>query len=84
MPENLPFYITIKSNDTDSILHNRIHYPLYKSSTYYTTVHPTIYYSTFTSITPLTLLSITLGGLIVRCGSPYINQPQRRRGLKKV
>jgi hypothetical protein len=82
MPENLPFYITIKSNDTDSILHNRIHYPLYKSSTYYTTVHPTIYYST--SITPLFLLSITLGGLIVRCGSPDINQPQRRRGLKKV
>jgi hypothetical protein len=25
---NLPFYITIKSNYTDSILHNRIHYPL--------------------------------------------------------
>jgi hypothetical protein len=55
--------------------------------THYTKVQPIIqqyslHYST--SITPLFLLSITLGGLIVRCGSPDINQPQRRRGLKKV
>ena len=48
----------------------------------YTLQYPTIHYST--SITPLFLLAITLGGLIVRCGSPDINQPQRRRGLKKV
>ena len=55
--------------------------------THYTKVQPIIqqyslHYST--SITPLFLLSITLGGLIVRCGSPDINQPQGRRGLKKV
>jgi hypothetical protein len=36
---NLPFHITIKSNDTDSMLYNRIHYPLYNSSTYYTTYY---------------------------------------------
>jgi hypothetical protein len=50
----------------------------------YTLQYPTIHYSTFITITPLLLLSISLGGLIVRCGSPDINQPQIRRGLKKV
>ena len=64
--------------------YNRIQYLVYNSITYYTPVQPTIHYTTSTSITPLVLLPITLGGLIVRCGSPDINQPQGRRGLKKV
>jgi hypothetical protein len=48
---NLPFYITIKSNDTDSTLHNRIHYPLYNSTPYntllyfYYTIIPAFHYS---------------------------------------
>jgi hypothetical protein len=64
--------------------YNRVQYLVYNSITYYTPVQPTIHYSTSTSITPLVLLPITLGGLIVRCGSPDVNQPHGRRGLKKV
>ena len=64
--------------------YNRVQYLVYNSITYYTPVQPTIHYTPSTSITPLVLLPITLGGLIVRCGSPDVNQPQGRRGLKKV
>jgi hypothetical protein len=62
--------------------YNRVQYLVYNSITYYTLVQPTIHYTT--SIIPLVLLSITLVGLIVRCGSPYVNQPHGRRRLKKV
>ena len=48
----------------------------------YTLQYPTIHYSP--SITPLFLPAISLGGFIVRCGSPDIYQPQGRRRLKKV
>jgi hypothetical protein len=64
--------------------YNKIQYLVYNSTTYYTLVQPTIHYTTSTSITPLVLFPIALGGLVVGCGSPYVNQPHGRRGLKKV
>jgi hypothetical protein len=66
---NLPFYITIKSNDTNSMLYNRIHYNILLL---------------ILQTTLLLLLLIALGSFIVRCGRPYVDQPQRRRGPKKV
>jgi hypothetical protein len=85
MPKkNHPFYITKKSNVTDSGFYNRIHYLLYNSTTYYTIVQPIIQYTTSSSTTPLFLLPVAFGSLIVGCGRPFIDQPHRRRGLKKV
>jgi hypothetical protein len=63
----------------------QIHYLLYNSTTYYTIVQPVIQYTTFISITtPLILLSVAFGGLVVGCGRPFVDQAHRRRGLKKV
>jgi hypothetical protein len=62
--------------------YNKIQYLVYNSITYYTPVQPTIHYTT--SIIPLVLLPIALGGLVVGCGSPYVDQPHGRRGFKKV
>jgi hypothetical protein len=64
--------------------YNKIQYLVYNSTTYYTPVQPTIHYITSTSTIPLVLLPIALGGLVVGCGSPYVDQPQGRRGLKKI
>jgi hypothetical protein len=85
MPKrNHPFYIT-KSNVTDSDFYNRIHYLLYNSITYYTIVQPIIQYTTsISTTTPLFLLPVAFGSLVVGCGRPFIDQPHRRRGLKKV
>jgi hypothetical protein len=60
----------------------QIHYLLYNSTTYYTIVQPVIQYTT--STTPLFLLPIAFGGLVVGCGRPFVDQPHGRRGLKKV
>jgi hypothetical protein len=62
----------------------QIHYLLYNSTTYYTIVQPVILYTTSTSTTPLFLLSVAFGGLVVGCGRPFVDQPHGRRGLKKV
>jgi hypothetical protein len=64
--------------------YNSIRYLVYNSTTYYTLVQPTIHYTTSTSTTPLVLLPVAFGGLVVGCGKPFVNQPQGRRGLKKV
>jgi hypothetical protein len=72
MPKkNLPLYIT-KSNVTDSDFYNRIHYLLYK------------YTTSISTTTPLFLLPVAFGGLVIGCGRPFVDQPHRRRGLKKV
>jgi hypothetical protein len=53
--------------------------------TYYTIVQPIIQYTTsISTTTPLFLLSVAPGSLVVGCGRPFINQPHRRRGPKKV
>jgi hypothetical protein len=62
--------------------YNRIQYLVYNSTTYDTLVQPTIRYTT--STIPLVLLPIAFGGLVVGCRRPFVNQPQGRRGLKKV
>jgi hypothetical protein len=62
--------------------YNRVQYLVYNSITYYTPVQPTIHYTT--STIPLVLLPVAFSGLVVRCGSPYVNQPHGRRGFKKV
>jgi hypothetical protein len=83
--KNHPFYITKNSNVTDSDFYNRIHYLLYNSTTYYTLVQPIIQYTTsISTTTPLFLLPVAFGSLVVGCGRPFIDQPNRRRGLKKV
>jgi hypothetical protein len=51
--------------------------------TYYTKVQPIIQLTISTFTTTLLLLLI-LGSFIVRGGRPYVDQPQRRRGPKKV
>jgi hypothetical protein len=86
MPKkNHPFHITKKSNATYSNFYNRIHYLLYNSTTYYTIVQPIIQYTTsISTITPLFLLPVAPGSLVVGCGRPFIDQPHRRRGPKKV
>jgi hypothetical protein len=67
------------------IFYNRIHYLLYNSTTYYTIVQPIIQYTTsISTTTPLFLLPVAFGSLVVGCGRPFIDQPHRRRGLKKV
>jgi hypothetical protein len=79
------FYITKKCNVTDSDFYNRIHYLLYNSTTYYSLVQPIIQYTTsIPTTTPLFLLPVAFGSLVVGCGRPFIDQPRRRRGLKKV
>jgi hypothetical protein len=84
---NLPFYITIKSNDTDSMLYNRIHYPLYNSSTYYTTYYlyfyKLYYYSCFwlllaassSGVGDHTSTSLNEGGGLKRSNSPPSASP---------
>jgi hypothetical protein len=54
-------------------------------STHYTIVQPIIQYTTsISTTTSLFLLLIAPGSLVVRCGRPFIDQPHRRRGPKKV
>jgi hypothetical protein len=62
----------------------QIHYLLYNSTTCYTIVQPVIQYTTSTSTTPLFLLSVAFGSLVVGCGRPFVDQPHGKRGLKKV
>jgi hypothetical protein len=53
--------------------------------THYTKVQPIIQLTTSTSTTTLLLLLlIVLGSFVVRGGRPYVDQPQGRRGPKKV
>jgi hypothetical protein len=52
--------------------------------TYDTLALPIIQYTTSSSTTPLFLLPVALGSLVAGCGRPFIDQPHRRRGLKKV
>jgi hypothetical protein len=53
--------------------------------THYTKVQPIIHILLqLLQATLLLLLLIVLGSFIVRGGRPYVDQPQRRRGPKKV
>jgi hypothetical protein len=70
------YRLELLQQDTLPII--QIHYLLYNSTTY------TLLYTTSTSTTPLFLLPIAFGGLVVGCGRPFIDQPHGRRGLKKV
>jgi hypothetical protein len=74
------YRLELLQQDTLPII--QIHYLLYNSTTCYTIVQPVIQYTT--STTPLFLLSIAFGGLVVGCGRPFVDQPHGRRGLKKV
>ena len=74
MPKkNRPFYITKKSNVTDSNFYNRIHYLLCNQ-----------YSTSISTITPLLLLPVAPGSLVVGRGRPFIDQPHRGRGPEKV
>jgi hypothetical protein len=70
--ENHPFYITKKSNVTDSNFYNRSTLPIIQ------------YTTSISTITPLFLLPVAPGSLVVGCERPFIDQPHRGRGPEKV
>jgi hypothetical protein len=54
-------------------------------TTYYTITLPIIQYTTsISTITPLLLLPVAPGSLVVGRGRPFIDQPHRGRGPEKV